>query len=177
MDFIYELPIGKSKWLGHDWNRPLDMVLGGWQVNGIIVMQSGSPLVPNLQSGVLPGATQRPNLIYEPGLSGTVQDRLDKYLDSNGFSRPPSYVFGNAPRTMPRTRGPGLKNVDMSIFKNVYFDRDRGLRLEIRGEAFNVSNTPMFADPNVTVGSSAFGTITGVQNSARILQVALKLNF
>ncbi len=177
MDFAYELPIGKGKLLGHDWNRPVDMLLGGWQVNGIIVMQSGVPLVPNLQSGVLPGATQRPNLLYEPGLPGTVQDRLDKYLDPNGFSRPASYVFGNAPRTMPRTRGPGLKNLDMSIFKNVNFDRDRGIRLEIRGEAFNVTNTPIFADPNVTVGSSAFGTITGVQNSARVLQVALKLNF
>jgi hypothetical protein len=106
-----------------------------------------------------------------------VQSRLDKYLDPNGFSRPASYVFGTAPRTMPRTRGPGLKNLDMSIFKNVHFDRDRGIRLEIRGEAFNVSNTPIFADPNVTVGAAAFGTITGVQNSARVLQVALKLNF
>src|SRR5262249_26087039 len=64
---------------------------------------------------------------------GTGQGRLDKYLDPSGFGRPPSYVFGNAPRTMPRTRGPGLKNVDMSIFKNVYFDRDRVRRLEIQG--------------------------------------------
>src|SRR5205814_6132193 len=70
MDFIYELPIGRSKWLGHDWSRPVDMLLGGWQVNGIVVMQSGNPLVPNLQSGVLPSGTQRPNLLYEPGLSG-----------------------------------------------------------------------------------------------------------
>jgi hypothetical protein len=177
MDFAYELPIGKGNWIGRNWSRPLDMALGGWQINGIIVMQSGVPLVPNLQSGVLPGATQRPNLLYEPGLAGSVQSRLDKYLDPNGFSRPASYVFGTAPRTMPRTRGPGLKNLDMSIFKNVHFDRDRGIRLEIRGEAFNVSNTPIFADPNVTVGAAAFGTITGVQNSARVLQVALKLNF
>src|SRR5213075_97523 len=117
------------------------------------------------------------NLLSEPGLPGTVQDRLDKYLDPNGFSRPASYIFGNAPRTMPRTRGPGLKNLDMSIFKNVNFDRDRGRRLEIRGEAFNVTNTPIFADPNVTVGSSSFGVITGLHNSPRTLQVALKLSF
>jgi hypothetical protein len=177
MDFAYELPIGKGKLVGTGWSRPVDMALGGWQVNGIILMQSGFPLVPNLQSGVLPGATQRPNLLFEPGLPGTVQDRLDNYLNPSAFSRPASYTFGTAPRTMPRTRGPGLKNVDMSIFKNVHFDRDRGRWLEIRGEAFNVSNTPMFSDPNVTVGSSAFGTITAVQNSARVLQVALKLNF
>jgi hypothetical protein len=177
MDFAYELPIGRGKMLGRDWNRPLNMLLGGWQVNAIIIMQSGNPLVPNLQSGILPGATQRPNLLYEPGLPGTVQERLDKYLDPNGFSRPAAYTFGNAPRTMPRTRGPGLKNLDTSIFKNVYFDQEQNRRLEIRGEFFNVTNTPMFGDPNVTVGGSAFGTITGVQNSARIVQVALKLSF
>src|SRR5262249_58846502 len=71
MDFAYELPIGKGKWIGQGWNRPTDMLLGGWQLNGIVVMQSGVPLVPNLQSGVLPGATQRPNLLYEPGLPGS----------------------------------------------------------------------------------------------------------
>jgi hypothetical protein len=177
MDYAYELPIGKGKALGRNWNRPLDTALGGWQINGIIVLQSGLPLVPNLQSGILPGATQRPNLLYEPGLPGTVQDRLDKYLDPNGFSRPAAYVFGNAPRTMPRTRGPGYRNVDMSIFKNVYFDSEHQTRLEVRCEAFNVTNTPIFADPNVTVGASAFGTITGVQNNARVLQLALKLSF
>jgi hypothetical protein len=177
MDFAYELPIGKGKWLGRDWSRPLNMALGGWQFNGIIVLQSGNPLVPNLQSGVLPGATQRPNLLFEPGLPGSVQARLDGYLDPNGFSRPAAYAFGSAPRTMPRTRGPGLRNLDASIFKNVYFDTERSIWLEIRGEAFNVTNTPIFADPNVIVGSSAFGTITGVQNSARIMQLALKLNF
>src|SRR5262249_55885734 len=87
MDFAYELPIGKGKWIGQGWNRPTDMLLGGWQLNGIIIMQSGVPLVPNLQSGVLPGATQRPNLLFEPGLPGSVQSRLDKYLDPNAFSR------------------------------------------------------------------------------------------
>ena len=63
------------------------------------------------------------------------------------------------------------------VNQRILLDRERGSWLEIRGEAFNVSNTPMFADPNVTFGSSAFGTITAVQNSARVLQIALKLNF
>src|SRR5258705_11414992 len=152
------------------------MALGGWQVNGIVVMQSGNPLVPNLQSGVLPGATQRPNLLYEPGLSGSIQERLDKYLDPNAFSRPASYVFGNAPRTMPRTRGPGLQRADMSIFKNVVLQAERHINLEMRGEAFNVTNTPLFADPNVTFGGTTFGVIAS-SSGERIVQVALKLNF
>jgi len=177
MDFLYELPVGKGKLLGQNWNRALDIALGGWQVNGIFVLQSGDPLIPNLQSGVLPGATQRPNLLYEPGLPGSVQSRLDGYLDPNAFSRPASYTFGNAPRTLPRARGPGLRNADMSMFKNVVLKREQNVYLQIRGEAFNVTNTPIFADPNVTVGSTSFGVITGTQNSPRTLQIAMKLNF
>ena len=177
MDFLYELPIGKGKPVGQNWNRALDIALGGWQVNGIFVLQSGDPLIPNLQSGVLPGATQRPNLLYEPGLPGSVQSRLDHYLDPNAFSRPASYTFGNAPRTLSRARGPGLRNADMSMFKNIVLKREQNVYLQIRGEAFNVTNTPIFADPNVTVGSTSFGVITATQNSPRTLQIAMKLNF
>jgi carboxypeptidase family protein len=177
MDFLYELPIGKGKAIGQHWSRPLDMALGGWQVNSIFVLQSGIPLVPNLQSGVLPDATQRPNLLFEPGLPGSVQSRLDRYLDPNAFSRPASYVFGNAPRTLPRARGPGLKNWDASIFKNVNISPEGTVFLQLRGEAFNVTNTPIFSDPNVTFGSTSFGVISGTQNNPRVLQIALKLNF
>lgn len=176
-DFAYELPVGKGRLRGRNWNRAMDMALGGWQVNGVLIFQSGTPLVPNLQSGVLPDATQRPNLLYEPGLPGSVTDRLDKYLDPNAFSRPASYAFGNAPRTLSRARGQGLRNADMSLFKNVYFNRERQLYLQIRGEAFNITNTPIFADPNVTVGATAFGVISATANGPRQLQLALKLYF
>jgi hypothetical protein len=63
------------------------------------------------------------------------------------------------------------------MFKNVNIKAERNVFVQIRGEAFNVTNTPIFADPNVTVGSTSFGVITGTQNSPRTLQVALKLNF
>jgi hypothetical protein len=177
MDFLYELPVGRGRALGRNWNRPIDIALGGWQINGIFTLQSGDPLVPNLQSGVLPGATQRPNLLSEPGLPGSVESRIDHYLDPNAFSRPASYTFGNAPRTLPRARGPGLRNADMSIFKNVGLSTEHARYVSIRGEAFNITNTPIFSDPNVTVGSTAFGTITGTQNSPRTLQIAMKLVF
>jgi hypothetical protein len=177
MDFLYELPIGKGKLIGNNWKGPVDAALGGWQVNGIFVLQSGAPLIPNLQSGVLPGATQRPNLLREPGLPGSVVSRIDHYLDPDAFSRPDPYKFGNAPRTMPRTRGPGLRNADVSLFKNINIKAERSIYAQLRGEAFNVTNSPIFADPNVTFGSTSFGVITGTQNSPRTLQVALKINF
>jgi len=175
-DYAYELPIGRGKAVGKSWNRAVDIVLGNWQINGIMTIQSGNPLATNLQSGVLPGATQRPNLLYEPGLPGSIQDRLDKYWDPNAFSRPASYIFGNAPRTMPRARGPGLRRTDMSIFKNIVLHTERAISLQMRGELFNVTNTPLFADPNVTVGGTTFGVISSASGE-RIVQVALKLTF
>lgn len=175
-DYAYELPIGKGRALGRNWNRALDTVLGNWQVNGIMTLQSGNPLATNLQSGVLPGATQRPNLLREPGLPGSIQERLDKYLDPNAFSRPASYIFGNAPRTMSRARGPALRRADMSLFKDIVLHAERAIRLQMRGEAFNITNTPLFADPNVVFGGTTFGVISSASGE-RIVQVALKLTF
>src|SRR5262249_19532106 len=163
--------------MGDNVRGPVGAALGGWQLNGIFILQSGEPLVPNLQSGVLPGATQRPNLLREPGLPGSVVSRIDHYLDVNAFSRPDPYKFGNAPRTMSRARGPGLKNADMSIFKDIHIKPERNINFQLRGEAFDMTNSPIFADPNVTFGSTSFGVITGLQNSPRTLQVALKLSF
>ena len=63
------------------------------------------------------------------------------------------------------------------MFKNVNIKPERSVYLQIRGEAFNVTNTPIFADPNVTLGSTSFGVVTATQNSPRTLQIAMKLNF
>jgi hypothetical protein len=65
----------------------------------------------------------------------------------------------------------------VSVFKNVNIKPERNVYLQLRAEAFNITNTPIFADPNVTVGSTSFGVITGTQNSPRTLQIALKLNY
>jgi len=65
----------------------------------------------------------------------------------------------------------------MSIFKDIHIKPEQNVYFQLRGEAFNVTNSPIFADPNVTVGSTSFGVITGLQNSPRTLQVALKLSF
>lgn len=50
-------------------------------------------------------------------------------------------------------------------------------RLQYRAEAYNLSNTPYFANPNVTNGAGTFGRVTAVSNSARQMQMALKLSF
>jgi hypothetical protein len=62
-------------------------------------------------------------------------------------------------------RGPGLINVDMGVFRR--FDVNERINVQFRGEAFNISNTPHFANPNSDIGSANFGLIGGVQNTGR----------
>ncbi len=177
MDFTYELPLGRGRAAGSGWSRWLDAVAGGWQVNGILVLQSGSPLLPSLSSGVLPDSTQRPNLLSEPGLGGSIQSRLNRYLNPDAFSRPAAYTFGNAPRTLSRVRAQGSKGADASLFKSFYFSGDRKRYVQLRMEAFNVTNTPIFSAPNMSVGSTSFGVVSSQANTPREVQVALKIAF
>lgn len=176
-DFAYELPFGRGKALGTSWNRVVDGFLGRWQLNGIFEYHSGFPLTTALQGGVLPDATQRPNLISDPKLSGSVESRLNLYLNPDAFSRPARYMLGTAPRNLSSVRAPSFKNFDCSIFKNLSLSGDGKRYLQLRLEAFNATNTPIFGAPNMTWGSTSFGVISAQANSPRELQIAGKIYF
>lgn len=174
----YELPFGKGKTIGNSWNRGADLVLGGWQVNGIFTKQAGYPLAiatsPNTMNAL--GGRQRPNSTgISAATSGRVQDLLNGYINADAFSAPAPFTYGNVSRTLPDVRGPGLTNLDFSLFKT--FSLTEALRMQLRAEAFNVSNSPMFALPNQNFGVAAFGAITSTSNNPRQLQFALRMFF
>ena len=184
LTFSYQLPVGKGKWIGGNWNRGLNMLLGGWEVNGLLTFSSGFPLNSGSQfrENPLQGATlwegvQRPNLIGDPHVPGSVEDRLNHYLNEAAFSRPAPDTFGTAPRTLPNYRSPGIRNGDMAIFKNVSFSESRYFQLRL--EAFNVTNTPTFSTPHMTFGASNFGVIDRYAGGRgpRELQVAIKFYY
>lgn len=173
----YELPFGKGKtYLAH--NRPLDYVVGGWQINAIGAYQSGFPLAitqsSNLNS-VIGAGVQRPNATgVSPVVTGSVQDRLDGYINKAAFTQAPQFTFGNLARTIGY-RGPGQKNWDLSLFKNVNVtERVHG---QFRAEALNAFNTPQFRGPNTSFGSSSFGVITQQANFPRYLQLGFRVYF
>ncbi|MEN6605747.1 MAG: hypothetical protein ABFD60_00765, partial [Bryobacteraceae bacterium] len=120
---------------------------------------------------------QRPNVTGDPSTSGSVVSRLNKYLDSSAFSRPASWVSGTAPRTMGYVRAPGFHGMDASLFKQFMLNDERSRYFELRGEAFNLTNTPIFSVPNTTWGSSGFGIISGQANGSRSVQLAAKFYF
>lgn len=117
---------------------PLNYIVGGWQINTIAIFQTGFPLAiaqstnNNARYGF---GAQRPNATgVSPSVSGSVEDKLDAYINPAAFSAAPAFTFGNLSRTI-NYRGPGQANWDISLFKEFsFFER---LHAQFRAEALN----------------------------------------
>src|SRR5579883_767148 len=172
----YELPFGYNKrFLGG--NRWLDLAVGGWSLNAFGVIQSGYPLsITQPNNNAVTGASyQRPNATgISPVTHGSVDDRINGWLNPAAFSEAPAFTFGNLSRFID-ARGPGLFNWDLSIFKT-FSIRER-IRAQFRAEALNATNTPYFAVPNTTLTNSQFGLITSQINNPRMLQLGTRITF
>ena len=164
----YELPFGRalSGWQGG--------VVKGWQLNAIAVAETGFPFSvvnasPRSNTGA---ASDRPNLIGNPVLSNpTVQG----WFNTAAFQAQPLGTIGSEARDA--VYGPPFRHLDLSLFK--IFSITERLRLEARAESFDITNTPNFAQPNATLGTASFGTIssTRVGSTPRQLQFALRFTF
>jgi hypothetical protein len=173
----YELPFGKGKPFVNN-GGVTNYVVGGWTINTVSTFQTGFPLqisqATNYNSS-FGYASQRPNATgVSASTSGSLEDRLDGYINPAAFTTASEFTFGNVSRTIP-LRGPGQVNWDMSLFKTVPI-KER-VYAQFRFEALNAMNTPLFAAPNVSFGSSTFGQITSQVNFSRQLQMALRFSF
>lgn len=176
---VYELPFGPKKpWLsavrgvtGH--------LVGGWQVNTIVTVESGTPLMvrgANNFTGI-----NYPDVVRNPALSGS-QRSVNRWFDTDAFRNPADWTIGNAPRTLSYLRGPGMVDVALSLFKN--FQIAERIKLEVRGEAFNAFNHLNPNNPNVSFSPNAqgintnalFGRITSALTARRI-QLGMRLTF
>jgi hypothetical protein len=176
---VWEAPIGPGRrWLSGG-NAFSKKVLEGWQINWVGTMQSGRTLAitSSVNTTQSQGGGQRPNSTgVSPRLEGPVQQRLNRYFDTSQFVNPPPYQFGNLSRTLPDVLGPDLRNWDVSIIKETRI-AERA-RVQIRGEAFNIWNTPAFANPGLSFGTGSFGRINNVANRAnpaRQIQLAARM--
>ena len=172
----YALPFGQGKAMLK--SGFMSYIAGGWTINTVSIFQTGFPLqisqATNFNSG-FGYASQRPNATgISPVTSGSLEDRLNGYINPAAFSAAPQFTFGNLSRTI-NMRGPGQVNWDASLFKDVVIKEK--LKAQFRCEALNATNTPLFYAPNVSFGSSAFGKITTQANFSRQLQLALRFSF
>lgn len=175
----YDLPFGKGKRWAE--SGVMAYVAGGWQLNTIFTLQSGTPLTiyssPNLTQSL--GGGSRPNRVCDGNLSDGNRS-IQRWFDTSCFTAPAQFTFGNSGTGI--VRGPGIVNMDLSLFKNI--PMGERFTLQLRGEFFNVLNHANFADPGTTLGVGTFGVVSATAGGTldpmggpRIGQVALKLSF
>lgn len=176
--FVWELPYGQGRRWGANVNGFVDALLGGWRLTGINTMASGLPVnfsyspTATAQVSTAVNPTYRPN--YVGGDIYASNPGPTAYFNRAAFTQPTiSEVFGTLGRNVGR--GPALYNFDAGMHKAFSFTER--VRLEFRGEFFNLFNKTNFGSPNANISNANFGTITGLASPARQIQFALKLVF
>ena len=189
----YELPAGKGH--RHFDSGIASYALGGWKVSAILSALSGLPFSVTTTS-VTPGTTQTANLIAPYSVTHRVTGAANTtWFNTASFAAPATCVaytaanpvacaVGNSQRN--QFRGPGYFSDNLSLFKAFALFRER-VAMEVRGDAFNMTNTPAFGLPTSTLTSSSFGRITSTLGSGvgnvngvggpRVLQAGVKFTF
>lgn len=173
-NFVYEIPLFKNS------NKALKMALGGWELSGIVAVQSGAPLNIGLSGASVTSIV--PNTSNRPDQSGGGKDPHSQaqWFDTSIYSAPAAGTWGNTPRNS--VRGPGRDNWSLSLFKNFRFDQERGTNLQFRAEFFNVWNHTQWIGNgqlggiSTNLGASNFGAVTGAYDP-RTIQFALKFSY
>ena len=180
--FVYNLPFGKGERFGGSASRLVDLLIGGWQVNNIVQLSTGQPIDIQAGGSGQEAVTNRPDLVSPI----EYPKKMTQWFNTASFSSAlPSQAATDLPNTQVYTRlgtlgrnavyGPGFRDMDLGLQKN--FHILEGKQLEIHGDAFNVTNTPSFANPDNVQSGPVFGAITGERSTARRIQLAARLMF
>lgn len=178
-NFVYQIPFFR-----HSDNRFMKTAVGGWEISGIVMAETGAPLNIGLNGNnacsFLPNCTNRPD---QTG-SGHDPHSVNQWFDTSIYSNPACVTgpdcFGNTRRDS--VRGPGRDNWNLSLFKNFLLSESRGSSLQFRAEFFNVWNHTQFIGDTSNGGISTnfnsgnFGQVTSAYDP-RTIQLALKLYF
>jgi len=170
--YTYQLPFGRGKAFGSNWNSVTNGILGGWELSGIISAHSGYPITitgPDNSGTKSRGA--KANCIapvtYSHGVGpGTT------WFSTSSFAQAFVGTFGTCANGT--VRGPGLGGWDLGVMKNFHITEAR--YFQFRSEFLNVTNTPIFNAPNRSVTSAQFGEVLSSQGE-RNIQFALKFYF
>jgi Carboxypeptidase regulatory-like domain/TonB dependent receptor-like, beta-barrel len=169
---VWQVPAGAGR--RHDPRGFVGTILRDWDVAAILTLQSGVPLAVTQATNFNAFAgfgTQRPNRVSDPTLRSS-ERTTDRWFDTAAFETAPQFTLGSSSRNP--VRGPGYRNLDVAIARRIRLPRR--LSVEIRAEAFNLTNTPPLGAPNTVLGTPGFGSITSAADP-RVLQFATKLMF
>ncbi len=171
---VYQLPFGHGRTFASKWNRAADALVGGWQVNAIMTLATGSAFsiaAPNRTgSNFTAVRANRSCNGADSSLSDSVRSNGFRWFDTSCFAAPPAGYFGNSGRGI--LFGPGTNNFDIGVQKN--FRLSESAHFELRGEFFNAFNHAQFSNPDANAADVNFGVISSA-NPPRLVQVAGRL--
>lgn len=190
--FVYDLPFGQ----GRHWLRSGvgNWIIGNWGISGAITRMSGTPLhfTASGSSLAASGTTQTPIQIAPFHVLGGKD--LSEWFDTSSFCPVVNSIpaklqngdpvnpacFGTTNGTLGNMSrytfsGPGFFNFDAAVSRR--FRIREGMGLQFKLEAFSVTNTPQFSNPNVDITSTDFGHIKGVDGGNRSLEMSLHFSF
>lgn len=169
-DYVYELPF-----FAHASNGFVKSALGGWELSGVVTVESGFPHNVTMSGntlGIGGNYTNRPNVVspvtYNQGSSNWAE-----YFSTASFAAPTLGSWGDVSKNF--IRGPGRQNWDISLFKSFALPRE-GSQFQLRFETFNTFNHTQFNGLNTNYGNSQFGQLTGTYDP-RTIQLGAKLLF
>lgn len=174
--FLYDLPFGKGKRFMNAANRPANAIIGGWQLNGILTLRTGSPFTLGTNNCVGSFSLCTPDVVSgkDPKSAPSAGRTAAQWFDTSAVTAPRPGTNGNL--GLQSNNQPGQKYLDLSLFKAVNISER--FKVQFRAEAFNLANTPQYDRPNNTQGNPNFGVITGTQQGTqRRTQFALRLMF
>jgi hypothetical protein len=169
--FTYQLPFGKGqRWLSSS-KGALPILVGGWKISSITLLQSGQPMRIKTSTDVLgSGVTNSADATCS---SVATYKSVSKWFDTSCFATPKALTLGNAKQGI--VRGPGYFNSDVSMSKG--FDLPESMRISFQADFFNLSNTPHYSNPDTTLGHSNFGVVGGTNGAPREIQLGAHFTF
>jgi hypothetical protein len=183
--FLYELPVGRGKTFLNNANGFVDRVLGGWQLGGVLTLESG-PFLTVVASGPDPGGTNYPTVIGNPradtvaGVSPYLSNGnpLD-FLNPAAFSAPASNIGRAGDSAVGAVVGPNLHALSLSLLKSVAIREGVRMRIGISGS--NILNQVNYGVPALTINTSSYGIISGLNTGEgagpRFLQATARIEF
>ena len=169
---VWDIPVGRGR--RTEAGGILGAIVNDWSLTGVLTLQSGVPIAvaQATNSNSFAGfGTQRPNLVGDPELPADERS-VNRWFNTDAFATAPQFTLGSASRNP--VRGPAYRNLDVALMRRVPMPSNTSL--ELRVEAFNLTDTAQFGAPSGTFGSAAFGTITTALDP-RVVQLAVKFLF
>ncbi len=167
--FLYDLPFGKGKMLLNGVNGLMDRVVGGWELAGVLLFQSGPFMTVSQLND--PSGTGFNVFNSNGGRADTVSgvnpyagQSISQWINPNAFATPPNNIGRFGDSSPGSVVGPGTQAVSMSLIKSVQVRES--IRIQLGAQVANLFNHPNFAPPsNLTLGVPGFGQLTSLQTA------------